>query len=217
MNVLSVIGCVKREEGTDVFVWEGTARTLPFLLEQRRRRMILDSKNQLVELFPPLECVGFASLTIAFLMFFPAMRTFTLNLKELSSFFSVGAHHFKTTLCKLYQITQILEVIGITKKTVHPSEVQLAGPFLLLLDDGIIDGRAAFAIDNILVHSSMSEIDVARRRAEFNEAVASNSGPMTMTSRSRNPSQECGFTDGNPLVLRSYVSDRINGRSIDLE
>jgi hypothetical protein len=119
----------------------------------------------LTALFPPENCVGLSSLTMALLLMFPAMGTFVINLRQISAFFSSDVHRFKTTLCKLYQITLILGALEIVERTTMPCEVRIKPPFTrLVLDD---QETNPFAIRNLLIQTNDYQQAINQRRAEF--------------------------------------------------
>jgi hypothetical protein len=100
-NIFNVIGCATRMNSTEI-IWHGTSQILPQLLAEKRRVGVTNFHISLIELFPPENCVGFASLAMALLLMFPAMGTLVINLRQLSTFFSIDQQRFKTTLCKFY-------------------------------------------------------------------------------------------------------------------
>jgi hypothetical protein len=105
---------------------------------------------------------------MALILMFPALRTLEINLRELSAFFSRETKRFKTTLCKLYQITLILGALDIMERTAQPCEVTLKAPFTrIILDEDPAQGEEAFAIENLLFRPNLSHEDVAKRREEF--------------------------------------------------
>jgi hypothetical protein len=172
VNVFAAVGCATRESST-IVLWNGTQQILPNLFQERTKRGIINSFSTLRQLFPSSDCVGLASLSMALLMMFPAIGIFIINLRQLSSFFASETHKFKTTLCKLYQITLILGALGITAKTEQPCEVCLNPPFTqIIFEPQSLAPERMFAIQNIINTPYLSEQDLQKRREEFTFAIS---------------------------------------------
>lgn len=128
INVFTAIGCATRH-GVDAIMWHGRAHALEFLTETSRQMEVQNPEKTLCELFPAEKCVGLPSLTVSFVFLFGAMQVETLDLREVSSFFSRETVRYKSTLCKLYQITLILGAIGVIQRTTNVCEVKIQPPF----------------------------------------------------------------------------------------
>jgi hypothetical protein len=172
VNIFDAIGCATRASSTTV-LWNGSAKILPCLFEQRTKHEIMNSTLTLKQMFPASNCVGLASLSMALLMMFPAMGTHTINLRQLSAFFSNETRRFKTTLCKLYQIALVLGALEITGRTAIPCEVCLKPPFTQLVTETQNQTPVKmFTIQNLLIHDSLTEEGIQKRREEFKTATA---------------------------------------------
>jgi hypothetical protein len=163
-NVFTAIGCATRG-GTDDIQWEGVSRILPRLLEEKQKLQITNCGVRLSDLFPPDNCVGLTSLTISFIMLFPALSTDVLNLRDASTFFSRDTPRYKTTLSKLYQITLILGALDLTQRTENPTEIRLKPPYTEILSVKAMDNP--LAIEKLLNGPSKWEDTLEARRAEF--------------------------------------------------
>jgi hypothetical protein len=168
-NVFIAIGCATRC-GTDDIQWDGLPKILPRLLEERGKVNIMNYQIKLSELFPPDNCVGLTSLTLSFIMLFPALATDTVSVREASAFFSRNSSRYKTTLSKLYQITLILGALEITERTDVPSEIRLKAPFTELLHEEA--GTNPLAIEKLLNRPIKNEEALEARKAEFQAAAA---------------------------------------------
>jgi hypothetical protein len=110
---------------------------------------------------------------MALLLMCPAMETFVINLRHISAFFSFDQRRFKTTLCKLYQITLILWTLEITERTTNPCEVRIKPQFTkLVLND---EESNPFAIHNLLIQTNDRQQEVNQRRGEFITVCAGHS------------------------------------------
>jgi hypothetical protein len=132
INVFIALGCATRS-GFDQLLWQGRSRILATLREEKMRIGIDNNRVSLSRLFEPDNCVGLTSLTTSFLLLFAAVRMETLDLRKVSAFFSRHTGRYKSTLCKLYQISLILGALGITERTDKICEVKLLSPFTQLL------------------------------------------------------------------------------------
>jgi hypothetical protein len=174
-NIFCAIGCAARIDSNE-FSWHGIASILPHLMAEKAKIKITNCDISLVSLFPSENCIGLASLAMTLLLMFPAMGTFVINLKQISAFFALKQQRYKTTLCKLYQITLIFVALGIMERTT-PCEVRIKAPFTqLVLDDGAAN---PFAIQNLLIQSTDSQTLFDRRKAEFQRVCASHAHVIT--------------------------------------
>jgi hypothetical protein len=165
-NILTAIGCASRS-GLDHIEWHGVSCVLPWLLEEKRKTEITNYKHSLANLFPQDNCVGLASLTRSLLLIFPAIGRDVLNLRNVSAFFSRDTQRYKTTLCKLYQITLILGALEITERTENPCEVRIRPPYTRVLEDTV--GENPLAIASLLNRQSLSDEALEARREEFKQ------------------------------------------------
>jgi hypothetical protein len=164
-NIFTVIGCATRTT-TNEMTWHGIDHILPRLVEEKRKMDIWNLQKSLASLFPHDTCVGLGSLTRALLLLFPAIGTELLNLRDVSAFFSRDTQRFKTTLCKLYQITLILGALEVTERTDNPCEVRLKSPFVGILEE---ESGNPLAIESLLNRPTWSVEMAERRREEFRQ------------------------------------------------
>jgi hypothetical protein len=169
-NIFTVIGCGTRTT-TNEMTWHGISRILPRLMAERRTTEIWNAEKTLASLFPNDTCVGLGSLTSALLLLFPATGQAALNLRDVSAFFSHDVQRFKTTLCKLYQITLILGALEVTERTDSPCEVRLRAPYLPLLEE---EPLRPLAIESLLNRPGGTAKTTERRREEFRKICDKN-------------------------------------------
>lgn len=132
VNVFSAIRCARRVSGEEI-VWFGRGEIMAKLQREKDRLGISNAELGMSTLFPPENSVGLTSLTIAFLMLFPALGTHEIDLREAGSFFVRSSTKYKTVLCKLYQIAVILGALGLTGKTQNMCEIRILPPLEPLL------------------------------------------------------------------------------------
>jgi hypothetical protein len=163
INVFIAIGCATRG-GLDDLIWRGR----DYIFSELRRAMadtdIHNMSLSLSALFPVDNCVGLTSLTVSFILLFPAMQTDLMDLRHVSCFFSRETSRYKTTLCKLYQISLILGAMRITERTENVCEVRLLPPFTDLLRKQ--EDESPLGIANLLNRPSRDS-PIERRRKEY--------------------------------------------------
>jgi hypothetical protein len=172
-NVFTAIGCASRSGTTDIR-WDGVREILPRLQGEKKTLEITKYETPLSTLFPPDNCVGLPSLTIAFLMLFAAVDSKVLCIRDVSTFFSRDTQRYKTTLSKLYQITLILGALDITERTDNPGEVRLKSPFDEILLERTEENP--LAIQNLLNRPIDRTDAIEARRAEFRATCAVSDG-----------------------------------------
>jgi hypothetical protein len=129
INVISAIGAC-RKSGLDQVIWLGKNQIPSFLQNVCQSRDIDNSQRTLCDLFPVSSCIGISNLTISFLLMFRALRTDHLDLRFVAHLFSRDTRRYKSTLCKLYQISYILGAAGISNRTSQACDVVLLQPDL---------------------------------------------------------------------------------------
>jgi hypothetical protein len=167
-NILIVLGAAGRPSAEEI-TWIGEDRILPCLFKQKQMMNIMNLDIPFSVLFPQSNCVSFTTLTMAILMMFPALGTERLNLRDISAFFSRDVQRYKTTICKLYQITLILSALGIMQRTENPCEVKLIPPYNDLLTDDSLS-KNPMSLPRLLSRPSWPTDLMNGRRAEFKEA-----------------------------------------------
>lgn len=135
INVLVAIGCCRRTRENDI-IWVGRWNIEEEMNLMKKAIPIGNDSKNLNELFPADNCVCLTSLTVAFLTLFGTLSSEKLDLREAASFFSRGTERYKTTLCKLYQISLILSALGILERTAQVCEVSILSPYKEVLSVG---------------------------------------------------------------------------------
>lgn len=125
VNVLEAAGCCSKTN-FDCFTWLGLSNVKPHLETIAKNHALYSPKSDMEDLFPTSDSITIANLANQFLLSFLALNKKVLDIKQIALFLSRVNLRFKTTLCKLYQISHILEVVGIIEKTVTPGEVLMA-------------------------------------------------------------------------------------------
>jgi hypothetical protein len=163
VNVFTAVGCANRK-GTDEIEWFGRQAAVPRLTEICKEKDIHNYSKTLCELFPPDKCVGLPSLTHSFVLLFGAIHLKTLDLRGVSSFLSRNTSRYKSTLCKLYQITLVLGALGIVERTTNVCEVEIQSPF-----DEVLAEIGPMSLGALLNRPARGEDPISKRRVEYGE------------------------------------------------
>jgi hypothetical protein len=173
INIFTTIGCATRTD-SDHITWHGVHGVLEWLIAEKRARGIANPQLSLLQLFPQENSVGLASLASSLLLIFPAIRQEILNLRDVSGFFARDTQRYKTTLCKLYQITLILGALEVTERAENPCEVRIRAPFAKVID--VDADENPLAIEWLLNRATRSADISDARRAEFRSVCDAHEG-----------------------------------------
>ncbi|EAY15893.1 hypothetical protein TVAG_165210 [Trichomonas vaginalis G3] len=124
INVLNTVGfCTKRD--STKLQWNGHSNVKSTISKMVDTYHIFDESTSLESILPSDGTISISKVTETFLMLFLFLGIQYIDIKEASIFLSVQSGRQKTTLCKLYQIAQILEVAGIVSRTNQTSEIKI--------------------------------------------------------------------------------------------
>lgn len=128
INALEAIGCCKKTS-VETIIWQG----LSFIPERIKYFFsLLNFENPEVDigiLISDDDSISILQLTQSFVLLFIVLQRQILNIKSVAKFLSRKNGRFKTTLCKLYQISHILETLGIFQKSMVPGQIILSKPY----------------------------------------------------------------------------------------
>jgi hypothetical protein len=97
-------------------------------------------------------------------LLFGAIHLKILDLREVSAFLSRNTPRYKSTLCKLYQITLILAALQIVKKTANECEVEIQAPF-----DEVLEGGGPISLGALLNRAVRASDPISKRREEYGD------------------------------------------------
>jgi len=120
IHVFETIGMVKKSS-VDRFQWFGRNGLKPLTGN------FLHADNSFNQLNSP-SFISMSSLTHALLSSFVFFQKKSLDIKQIAMFLSKYNGRYKTTLCKLYQITHILEAASIVRKSEVPGQITILLP-----------------------------------------------------------------------------------------
>ena len=129
INVLESVGCIKKTT-VDAFHWAGFGN-IPHTINKLLESFGFPNTSLLYsKLFSYNQHISIATLTQYFIICFFIFHRPSLDIKQVALFLSKENGRYKTTLCKLYQVTHILESAGIIEKSVIPGELSIVPTIL---------------------------------------------------------------------------------------
>lgn len=169
LNVLESVGCCAKIN-TDVVIWYGLSN-IPSTFEtlQYTYKVNLPSST-LEDIFTNQQSIGISNLTVMLILCYLVMRVYSLDIKHVAMFLSRSNNRYKTTLCKLYQVTHILESAGIISRSLVPCVFILNKNYVRFVDIGKVkDEENPLSLANLLNdHSSVGPaLAIEQRRVEF--------------------------------------------------
>lgn len=163
LNVYESLGICKKLS-VDSLLWIGFGNVFHTINCLAAQEHIFDESFNINVLSIPDSCITIANLTQKFMLLFNALHICTMDIKQCATFLSNKNDKYKTTLCKLYQITYILESSNIIFKSQKPGEVVISDQYLIHHDFESKSPVSIFSIQSLLNHQSESDLYEKRRR-----------------------------------------------------
>lgn len=139
INVLEALEFCKKT-GVDELVWFGREKFKKLLLQMKNEEQTdRDSHDH---------CISISALTLKFVKSFFTFGVQKLNIKDIGKYLSKENGRMKTTVCKLYQISHILEASGVVEKTVMPGEIKLVDEYFNIRENPA--PKIPFTIEQLL-------------------------------------------------------------------
>lgn len=171
VNVLESVGCCKKAS-IDSITWNGIDGVVPMLIEQQVAWGVDNGSATLSHLFQEERCISIGHLTLVYMMMFFALRQKCLDIRSVAMYLSRNNGRFKTTLCKLYQISHILEAAGIIKRGALAGETTIGDRFFQFPNRSCISDAGPMSIDLLLSRPREDLVNwVQSRRDEFSDIV----------------------------------------------
>ncbi|EAY08491.1 hypothetical protein TVAG_145710 [Trichomonas vaginalis G3] len=190
INVYESIGICKKLS-VDSLLWIGFSNVLPTLERLVRKERIFEKDYNIDNLSIEETSITISNLTHKFLLLFSALHQTSIDIKQCSKFLSKKNDKFKTILCKLYQITYILESSNIIVKSQKPGEVILNKEYFI--ENQKIYIHPLLSIDALL-NNSENEIDFYEKRRKYFSYE-------TMSEKQKYFTMLCRETFSSPMIL----------------
>ena len=124
INVLESMGVIKKAT-VDAFVWLGFQNIPPTIDKLLETYGFPNCSSLYAKFFSYNQHISIATLTEYFILCFFIFHKPSLYIKQIAHFLSRENGRYKTTLCKLYQVTHILESAGIIERSMVPGELSI--------------------------------------------------------------------------------------------
>ena len=179
IHVLDALGCCDKLDA-DSFKFNGLSCVKGKILQMCQDFDVFNPDKSLSEVLPPEDCTSITDYTKVIILCFVAMGIDSLDIKQLSYYLTRNGGRNKTVLCKLYQISQILDAIGIITKTNNISEIYLNERYRVPLVSHVPKEDGFMSVVNLLSRTKNYTFPfVLHRRKEFQmEAQLSAANPI---------------------------------------
>lgn len=175
VNVLEGIGCGRKLD-SDRMVWYSLGNVKKHIRKLVQMHILAPPNASIETLLKIDTTLSIVSLTNTYLLTFIALQTKEINIRELAKLLAKYNNRFKSTLCKLYQTTQILRALGIFDSTIQQGQTVISDEIfeLMRLNEPILACRP-FSIQSLL---NCEEPDIKfpsildQRRRLYSEAIA---------------------------------------------
>ena len=175
ISILEALGCCEKVT-VDRVTWYGLSAVPSHLRELQKTLGVNKPDTEMGDIFLEEQMILLAHLTVSFVLCFLVLRQPVLDIKNIAMFLSRHNGRFKSTLCKLYQITYILDAAGIIMKTAIPSQIVLAPEYYTIVPMvGVGDPDDVLSIMSLLnrhdgcLASELEQMALARRRQIFSQ------------------------------------------------
>ncbi|EAX86640.1 hypothetical protein TVAG_025440 [Trichomonas vaginalis G3] len=176
LNVYESIGICKKLS-VDSLLWLGFSNIHPTVNSIAIQNHVFDSDFNMDDLALSDPCITIALLTQRFLLLFTTLNSHSLDIKQCAKYLSMKNDKYKTTLCKLYQITYILESSNIISKSQKPGEVVLSKQYFVEEATEEPSPIDIFSVQSLLNNHETPKTLYTDRRKHFEEE--------TMTERQK--------------------------------
>lgn len=159
INVLEAIGCCKKTS-VDTLIWLHLSN-VPISLARSSSEYMLDSDDcDITSLIPNNTSISMGDLALAFMLCFIAMQQRCMSLKEVANFLSRKNGRSKTTLCKLYQVSHILEAVGVITRDRNTKGFIICDPYFIHIDMK----SSPLSIQSLLNRTSEEASELSKRQ-----------------------------------------------------
>lgn len=172
VNVLETVGfCAKTN--IDEIKWLGPGNVVPTLKQLQSKFGVNCPDRKMRDIFVDERCISISNLTTVFMMMFFALRENSLNIKSMALFLSRNNGRFKTTQCKLYQISHILEAAGVVTRGGFTGKSTIEDRFYKFADDESPSRSVSIMSIDMLLNRPRDDLIawVDNRRREFMDVV----------------------------------------------
>lgn len=114
INILEGIGCIKKLD-SDRMIWYGIGNVKKNIKRLVKKHVSAPANEPIQNLLKISKTCSIISLTNTYMLSFIALQTREVSLMELANIIAQFNKRYKSTLCKLYQISQIMRAMGVVE------------------------------------------------------------------------------------------------------
>ena len=171
IHVLDALGCAVKLDA-DSFKFNGLSSVKGTILKLCKEFDVFNPKKSFEEILPPEENTSITDYTKVIILSFIGLGLGSLDIKQLAYYLTRNGGRTKTVLCKLYQISQILDAIGVITKTSNISEIYLNERYRIPIIDYVPQEDGSMSIVNLLSKTKHYTFPfILHRRKEFQMEV----------------------------------------------
>ena len=132
INVFETLGiCCKLS--SNLIEWKGIDYAYQSIEQIALEHGVFNADSSLGDIVENDDSIAISTLTECLINCFLALQKQNLDIKEISNFIARNTGREKTVLCKLYQIVQILQVLGIITKTDIRSQFRMNDKYFSII------------------------------------------------------------------------------------
>ena len=171
INVLDTLGCCPKIDN-ETFLWLGLGEAKSMIETIAIDRGVFNPNLTISTILPSTNCISIPRITEDFIITFLALERKFLNVIDIAKYLSRSNDRLKTTRCKLYQVSVILELAGIIKKTSNTSEFRLEDRYFISASSRICYSKDPVSIYALLNRNPpfINSI-ITKRRSDFDRVV----------------------------------------------
>lgn len=175
VNVLEKIGC-SRKIDSDRIIWYGLRNVKKYIKSLVKIHSSSPPNASIQSLLKIEKSLSIVSLTNTYLLSFIVLQTQEINMRELANLLSKYNKSSKSTLCKLYQTTQILRALGIIDPISQQGITRISDEiFAIMKIEDPCDSSSPFSIQSLL-NDDNTKVTLPNvldfRRKLFHEALS---------------------------------------------
>lgn len=147
-DVINVLAPLKfcKKTGKNEITWLGEENFLSHIESLKHSNDIKNIADQSGD-----QCISISELTLRFLQFFYYSGKQVVHIKDVSVYLSQDNGRVQTTTCKLYQISHILQAVGIVEKTDISGEKRMADKYYnYSKKENVTKVQSPFSIEELL-------------------------------------------------------------------
>ena len=171
VNVLDTMECCPKLDN-ESFLWIGMNEVRQTIEKFSNSRGAFLVDYPISSVIPSTGNISIPRITEDFILTFIALEKKFLNIIDIAKYMSRNNDRIKTTRCKLYQVSVVLELSGIIRKTSNTSEFRLDDNYFISASSVMNQSSDPLSINTLLSRNPpFVNATIAKRRKDFERAV----------------------------------------------